>query len=101
MVALFNQLVMLLADEPDLAAACSSALISSEPSVQAIRRRIHAELRRRVRTVLRSDAWPEVAETLEFSLVGAMVQASSGSATFTDTADELARVVAALLPDDS
>lgn len=100
-VALFNQLVMLLADEPDLAAACSSALISSEPSVQAIRRRIHAELHRRVRTVLRSDAWPEVAETLEFSLVGAMVQASSGSATFTDTADELARVVAALLPDDS
>jgi AcrR family transcriptional regulator len=99
--ALFNQLVMLLADEPDFAAACSSALISSEPSVQAIRRRIHAELHRRVRTVLRSDAWPEVAETLEFSLVGAMVQASSGSATFTDTADELARVVATLLPDDS
>ncbi|HEY9265713.1 MAG TPA: helix-turn-helix domain-containing protein [Mycobacterium sp.] len=100
-VALFDQLVMLLADEPDLAAACSSALISSEPSVQAIRRRIHAELHRRVRTVLRSGAWPEVAETLEFSLVGAMVQASSGSATFRDTADELARVVAALLPDGS
>ncbi len=100
-VALFDQLVMLLADEPGLAAACSSALISSEPSVQAIRRRIHGELHRRVRTVLRSDAWPEVAETLEFSLVGAMVQASSGAATFTDTADELARVVATLLPDDS
>ena len=100
-VALFDQLVMLLADEPDLAAACSSALISSEPSVHAIRRRIHAELHRRVRTVLRSGAWPEVAETLEFSLVGAMVQASSGSATFRDTADELARVVARLLPDGS
>jgi hypothetical protein len=54
-----------------------------------------------VRTVLRTDAWPEVAETLEFSLVGAMAQASSGSATFTDTAAEFARVVGALLPDDS
>lgn len=99
-VALFNQLVMLLADEPELAAACSSALISNDRSVQAIRRRIHAELHRRVRTVLRSDAWPEVAETLEFGLVGAMVQASSGSATFQDTADDLARVVAALLPEE-
>lgn len=100
-VTLFDQLVMLLAEEPDLAAACSSALISTEPSVQAIRRRIHGELQRRVRTVLRSSAWPEVAETLEFSLVGAMVQASSGAATFRDTADALAGVVAAVLPDDS
>jgi AcrR family transcriptional regulator len=100
-VALFNQLVMLPADRPGLAAACSSAMISQEPSVQAIRRRIHAELHRRVRTVLRSDAWPEVVQTLEFGLVGAMVQASSGSATFEGTADELARVVATLLPDGS
>lgn len=100
-VSLFSQLVMLLADEPHLAAACSSALISSEPSALTIRRRIHAELQRRVRTVLRSGAWPEVAETLQFSLVGAMVQASSGASPFRDTADELARVVAAVLPDGS
>lgn len=97
--ALFHQLVMLLADQPGLAAACSSAMISHEPSVHAIRKRIHAELHRRVCTVLRSDAWPEVAETLEFGLVGAMVQASSGSATFEGAADDLARMVAALLPD--
>jgi AcrR family transcriptional regulator len=100
-VALFNQLVMLLADEPGLAAACSSAMISQEPSVQAIRRRINTELHRRVCTVLRSDAWPEVVQTLEFGLVGAMVQASSGSATFEGMADELSRVVATLLPDGS
>jgi len=100
-VGLFNQLVMLLAEQPGLAAACSSAMISQEPSVQAIRRRIHAELHRRVRTVLRSGAWPEVAQTLEFGLVGAMVQASSGSATFQGMADELARVVTTLLPDGS
>ncbi|AFM18720.1 transcriptional regulator, tetR family [Mycolicibacterium chubuense NBB4] len=97
--ALFEQLLMLPADEPGLAAACSSALISAEPSVQAIRRRIHAELHRRVRTVLGSGAWPEVTETLEFGLVGAMVQASAGSAGFRDTADELVQVVAALLPE--
>ncbi|MBB2993153.1 AcrR family transcriptional regulator [Mycolicibacterium iranicum] len=99
--ALFRQLVMLLADQPALASACSSAMISQEPSVQAVRRRIHAELHRRVHTVLRSGAWPEVAETLQFGLVGAMVQASSGSTTFQDAADDLARVVATLLPDGS
>ncbi len=83
--AQFSQLVMLLADEPGIAAACSSALICDEPSVRAIRQRIHAELQRRVRTVLRSGAWPEVAETLEFGLLGALVQASCGSGTFTLT----------------
>lgn len=97
--ALFGGLVMLPAGHPGLAAACSSALISQEASVQAIRRRIHAELHRRVCTVLRSDAWPEVTEALEFGLVGAMVQASSGITTFQAAADELGRVVATLLPD--
>jgi AcrR family transcriptional regulator len=97
--AQFSQLVMLLADEPGIAAACSSALICDEPSVRAIRQRIHAELQRRVRTVLRSGAWPEVAETLEFGLLGALVQASCGSGTFTENADDLASVVAVVLPD--
>ena len=97
--AQFSQLVMLLADEPGVAAACSSALICDEPSVRAIRQRIHAELQRRVRTALRSGAWPEVAETLEFGLLGALVQASCGADTFRQTADDLASVVAVVLPE--
>lgn len=97
----FSALVMLLADEPAVAAACSSALICDEPSVRSIRRRIHAELRRRVRAALRSDAWPEVAETLEFGLLGALVNTSCGTAGFRETADELAGAVAAVLPDQT
>ncbi len=97
--AQFSQVVMLLADEPGVAAACSSALICDEPSVRAIRQRIHAELQRRVRTALRPGAWPEVAETLEFGLLGALVQASCGSGTFSENADDLASVVAVVLPD--
>ena len=95
----FSQLVMLLADEPGLAAACSSALVSSDPSVRSVRERIHAEYHRRVRAMLRSGAWPEVAETLEFGLVGALVHASCGGDAFQQTADELAQVVAMVLPD--
>jgi AcrR family transcriptional regulator len=97
--AQFSQLVMLLADEPGIAAAASIALISNERSVRAIRQRIHEELQRRVRTVLRSGAWPEVAETLEFGLIGALVQASCGAGSFGQTADELANVVAVVLPE--
>lgn len=97
--AQFSQLVMLLAEEPGLAAACSSALICDEPSVRASRQRIREELQRRVRTALRSGAWPEVAETLEFGLIGALVHASCGADTFHQTAQDLASVVAVVLPD--
>src|SRR5262245_60555784 len=97
--AQFSQLVMLLADEPGLAAACSSALISDEPSVRVSRQRIHGELKRRVRTALRSGAWPEVVETLEFGLIGALVHASCGADTFRQTAEDLANMVAVVMPD--
>jgi AcrR family transcriptional regulator len=100
-VTQFSHLVMLLADEPGLAAACSSALVGSDPSVRSVRERIHAEYHRRVRTMLRSGAWPEVMETLEFGLVGALVHASCGSDTFQQTAIDLARMVATVLPDGS
>lgn len=98
-VAQFSHLVMLLADEPGLAAACSSALVCSDPSVRSVRERIHAEYHRRVRTMLRSGAWPEVTQTLEFGLVGALVHASCGVDTFRQTADDLACMVATVLPD--
>jgi len=98
-VAQFSHLVMLLADEPGLAAACSSALVCSDPSVRSVRERIHAEYHRRVRTMLRSGAWPEVTQTLEFGLVGALVHASCGVDNFRQTADDLAGMVATVLPD--
>jgi AcrR family transcriptional regulator len=98
-VAQFSHLVMLLADEPGLAAACSSALVCSDPAVRSVRERIHAEYHRRIRTMLRSGAWPEVTQTLEFGLVGALVHASCGVDNFQQTADDLACMVATVLPD--
>jgi len=44
-------------------------------------------------------AWPEVAETLEFVLVGALVHASCGADTFRQTAECLAGTMAVVLPD--
>jgi hypothetical protein len=61
--------------------------------------RQRGELRRHVRTAPRSRAWPEVAETLEFGLVGALVHASCGADTFRQTAEGLVGMVAIVLPD--
>lgn len=98
--AQFESLMMMLAGEPGLAAACSSALVSEEPSVRSVQRRIHDELRRRVRTAMRSGAWPEVTETLEFGLIGSLVHASCGGVTSRQAADHLATIVSTVLPDD-
>lgn len=96
----FERLMMVLAGEPGLAAACSSALVSEEPSVRSVQRRIHNEIRRRVRAALRSGAWPEVTETLEFGLIGSLVRASCGGVTTSQTADHFASVVSTVLPDE-
>jgi hypothetical protein len=40
-----------------------------------------------------------VAETLEFGLLGALVHASCGADTFRQTAEDLASVVAVVLPE--
>lgn len=96
-ISQFSRLVMLLADEPGLAAACSNALVCIDPSVRSVRERIHAEYHRRVCTMLRSGAWPEVAQTLEFGLVGALVYASCGVDDFHQTADDLALMVETVL----
>jgi hypothetical protein len=66
--------------------------------VRSVQRRIHAELRRRVRAALSSGAWPEVTETLEFGLIGSLVHASCVG-TFRGTVEDLANVVTAVLPD--
>jgi hypothetical protein len=93
----FEQLTTLLAGEPDLAAG-SSALVSDEPSVRAVQQRIHAELRRRVRTAMGSGAWPEVTETLEYGLIGSLVHASCGGENSPQSVNHLECVVAAVLP---
>jgi hypothetical protein len=51
-------------------------------------------------TALRSGAWPEVAETLEFGLIGALVHSGCGADTFRQTAEDLAGMVAAVLAED-
>jgi hypothetical protein len=64
--AQLRHLVMLPAEEPELAAACTIALMGTQTSVRAIRDQIDAEVKRHIRAALGSGAWPEVADALEY-----------------------------------
>ena len=87
--AQLRDLAALLADEPEVAAACSIALMGNEPSVRVVREQIGAEVNRRIRAALGWGAWPEVADALQLGFFGALVQAGSGFLNYREIGDEL------------
>lgn len=93
-------ITLLLADEPQLARACSHALVSSaDDAVTDVRLRISAEVQRRIATALGTGAWPEVLTTVESVFWGALLQAQSGVATYQQVARQLDTMIGLILPD--
>jgi len=76
--ATLADLALLVADEPELTAACTAAMLATDPDVKLLRDRIGAEMRHRLVVALGDDARPGVLDTLTLSLSGAMVQAGMG-----------------------
>ena len=92
-----HELALLVADEPELAAAATTALMGDEPEVRQVRDRIGLEVRRRIASALGPGAWPEVLSTLEMIFYGALVQAGTQSVTYYQMADRLDAVVALIM----
>ncbi|WP_054811412.1 TetR/AcrR family transcriptional regulator [Nocardia arizonensis] len=88
-------IAMLVADEPELSGAVTSALLGRDPDVQHLRMRIGNEIRRRIVGALGPEPDPDVVESLELLYAGALVRAGMGYESYSDIADRLAR--AALL----
>lgn len=63
--AQLRELALLVADEPELAAAATTALMGDEPEIRQVRDKIGLEVRRRIASALGPGAWPEVLTTLE------------------------------------
>ena len=82
--AVLSQFALLVADEPDVASACTVAMLSGDPEVTLLRARIGAELHRRLGVALGPKADPGVLRTLELAMWGAMVQAGVGHLAYTD-----------------
>ncbi|MCM6772689.1 TetR/AcrR family transcriptional regulator [Nocardia sp. CDC159] len=88
-VAVLRQIAMLVADEPALAGAVTSALLGTDPDVAHLRIRIGTEIRRRLIDALGPDADPDIVETLELLYAGALVRAGVGYASYAEIADRL------------
>ncbi|MDY6995974.1 MAG: TetR/AcrR family transcriptional regulator [Actinomycetota bacterium] len=94
-------MTLTLADEPEVAAACTTALLSgNDPAVRSARERIGAEIHRRIRAAVGPDADPRTLAALEMTFFGALVNAGSGAFTYHQIADRLSYVVGLIVGDD-
>ncbi|MCV7377574.1 TetR family transcriptional regulator [Mycobacterium alsense] len=94
-----RHLALVVADEPEVGAACTTALLGggSDPAVSAARDRIGAEIHRRIASAMGPGANPATVSALEMAFFGALVQAGSGEFTYRGITDRLAYVVGLIL----
>ncbi len=86
-------MTLLVADEPELATACTVAMLASDPDVKLLRDRIGGEWHRRLEAALGDAADPVVLSTLEFAVSGALLRAGMGHMGYDELPAEMARVV--------
>ena len=99
LAAALHDVGLLVAGEPELAAACTSAILSSDPDVKRVRDRMGAALHQRLLTALGDGVDPAVVGALELALQGAMVQAGMGNLAYAEVSDRVAEVAALLIGD--
>ncbi|MQY31525.1 TetR/AcrR family transcriptional regulator [Nocardia aurantia] len=97
-VAVLRQIAMLVADEPALAGAVTSALLGTDPDAAHLRLRIGAEIRRRLLLALGPDPDLDIVETLELLYAGALVRAGVGYVSYVEIADRLEKSARQVLP---
>ncbi|MFI9386971.1 TetR/AcrR family transcriptional regulator [Kutzneria sp. NPDC052558] len=88
-VRALRDIASLVSAEPELAAACTAAMLGDDPDVRYLRERIGLEWRRRLGAALGSAARPEVLPALEISLGGALLHAGLGYGSYDRMADLL------------
>lgn len=77
---------LLVADEPELAAGVTTALLAHDPDVRALRKQIGEVMGDRVRLALGPDAPPEVLAGLSMALIGALLTAGMGVLSYRELA---------------
>ncbi len=92
-----RSLALVVADEPEVAAACTTALLSNDAAVRPVRDRIGAEIHKRIKSALGPDADARTVSALEMSYFGALVQAGSGAFTYRQITDRLGYVAGLIL----
>lgn len=88
-VAAMRELALLVADEPELASACTTAMLGEDPDVRHLRERIGQAWHERLASALGEDHDPAVLQALEMSLAGALLHAGMGHTSYGRIADRL------------
>ena len=95
--AALADLTAFLADEPELAAASTTAMLASDPDVKHIRDRVGAEVRRRLELALGDDDGAAILMALELTVGGAMIRAGMGHLDYAELPERVAEVAGLLL----
>ncbi|MCX2928867.1 TetR family transcriptional regulator [Mycobacterium sp. CVI_P3] len=92
-----RSLALVIADEPEFAAACTTAVLSNDAGVHRVRDRIGAEIHKRIKSALGPDADPQIVSALEMTYYGALVHAGSGTLSYREVADRMGYVAGLIL----
>ncbi|MEO7428579.1 MAG: TetR/AcrR family transcriptional regulator, partial [Acidimicrobiales bacterium] len=95
--ATLRELALLIAEEPELAAASTTAILAQDPDVQRLRDQIGAAFNDRLTSALGGAATPAVVRALNLALAGALLQAGMGYFSYTQLADRMDEVASVLL----
>jgi AcrR family transcriptional regulator len=77
-----RDVALLVADEPELAAGVTTALLAHDADVQVLRDRIGGAIGKRLADALGPDADSRLAPLLTFTFIGALLSAGMGYATY-------------------
>ncbi|MGK2930242.1 MAG: TetR/AcrR family transcriptional regulator [Acidimicrobiales bacterium] len=92
---------LVVADETELAAACTAALLVDDPEVHELRIRIGTSLRSALIDALGDDASPEAVRTLELVYSGALIQVGTGHLAYEVLPDRLTEAARLILDGDA
>lgn len=95
--AALRELALLVAAEPELAAASTTAILAQDPDVRRLRDRIGLAFNERLQQALGAAADPAVLRALNLALAGALLQAGMGYFSYTELADRMDEVAAVVL----
>lgn len=99
-VEVLRSVALLVSDEPELAAAVTTALLGRDPDVEHLRARIGLEIRARLLEALGATAEDDqdLLEALEMLYAGALLRAGMGYDSYLHIADRLEASARMILP---
>ncbi|HVS69179.1 MAG TPA: helix-turn-helix domain-containing protein [Mycobacteriales bacterium] len=95
--AAVRDVAVLVADEPELAAGITTALLAHDSDVQVVRDRIGAAISGRLATAIGPEVDAGLLQILTFTFIGALLSAGMGYATYASLPDVMAQAAGLML----